>query len=364
MPKQHHHEMRGFSRFSEVLIAGSVSLAMSLLLSIPVSASSITLDDPRLTPARIVSYDTSGFTQVFIDGYIHKPTVESFSKAAFQRGQDFGVVYFNSGGGDLTAAQELGRMIRAKGYSTQIGQLSGDGNHIRKGVCESACPIAFLGGKHRLLNTDTGRLGIHRFYLAKQGRWASDSESLFSAEQDLRKYIHDMGISAEFFALLMKTSPDKLRYMGKTEIFNWSLATDSTQIEWHRDASGRLVGVSDSPTGRIAIAFNCNGGSLHTQVRIKPWFPPTALLNYEVHSIVVDDAKFPLDEVTAGFDSVSGEITFDALTPPTALSELASAKQVGYSLNFEHSPGEYRRSLYLEGLGTELSEMALSCPGP
>lgn len=76
MPKQHHHEMRGFSRFSEVLIAGSVSLAMSLLLSIPVSASSITLDDPRLTPARIVSYDTSGFTQVFIDGYIRTSSIE------------------------------------------------------------------------------------------------------------------------------------------------------------------------------------------------------------------------------------------------------------------------------------------------
>lgn len=353
-------ELPGISRLAASLIAGTYALAMGFMLCMPASASSITPDDPRLSPARIVSYNNAGFTQVFIDGFIHKPTVESFQRL-LHSGQEFGIVYFNSGGGDLAAAQKLGRMIRAKGYSTQIGQLSSDGTHIAKGICESACPIAFIGGKYRLLDTETGRLGVHRFYLAQQGRWASDSASLFSAEQDLRKYVDEMGISPEFFGLIMKTSPDKLQHIGKPAFFHLGLATDAAQVEWLRNENGGLVGVSDSATGRLTIGFTCSGGRLHNQVRVKPWFPPAALLNYEVHSIVVDGAKLPLDEVTAGFDKASGEITFDAPTPPEAVSKFSSAKEVGYSMTFEKSPGDYSRSLYLDRRGSELSAMALSC---
>ena len=117
-------------------------------------------DDPRLTPATVLTLQQDGFTQVIIDGYIHQPTVEAFRQKVTSDGATYGIVYFNSAGGDLSAAEELGRLIRAKGYATQIGKLTDDQSRIGRGVCESACPIAFVGGKFRLIDSDLSLIHI------------------------------------------------------------------------------------------------------------------------------------------------------------------------------------------------------------
>lgn len=353
-------QIRGLQR-------GLIGLATTTLYAIfshGVFAASILPDDPRLKPAQLLSVDNGGFTQVFIDGYIHNPTVDAFRRSVIHSGQEFGIVYLNSAGGDLVAAQALGRAIRAKGYATQIGRLSSDGQTIRTGVCESACPIAFIGGKFRLLDSGTGKLAVHRFYLANQGKWASDSKLLFTAERDLSRYIDEMGISKEFFDLIMRTPADRLIHIGKPAIYDWELASTPTKTAWRTDSSGNLVGMTESSTGTLSIRFSCDQGRLNSQVQVNPWFPGIALLNYDQHSFSVDGKEYSIDEVQVSQDDLTGHLSFRFVPSSQAVSALFGAKQVGYSWSFERSPGEYSRVLELPESNTQLNEFVSGCSAP
>lgn len=345
-------------------VAAPPLLTLALLSHFPAHASAgsfLSNDDPRLTPARVMTLQQDGFTQVVIDGYIHKPTVEAFRAKVTNQGGDYGIVYFNSSGGDLSAAEELGRLIRAKGYATQIGKLTPDQSQIGRGVCESACPIAFVGGKFRLLDSDTGQLGIHRFYLAQQGRWAADTKVLFTAERDLRAYLDEMGIDPEFLEVMMKTPADRILPIGKLSSYTWKLGTGSEYSFWQTTAAGALQGIGENSTGAMTLTFTCDASAVHAQARFKPWFPATALLNYETHSFTVNSAKFPVEAVKASFDKQTGYIAFDATVPRGALMKLTSADRVGYSLSYDNQPGEYNRSLGLEDGGKALLELEAHC---
>lgn len=340
-------------------------LAGAMVLFSPLAASASSLfvepDDPRLSSARLITIEQQGFTQVVIDGYIHPPTVDAFRKKVSAAGNDFGIVYFNSAGGDLSAAQQLGRLIREHGYATQIGKLSQDQKRIEKGICESACPIAFIGGKFRLLDSQTGQLGVHRFYLAKQGRWAADSKVLFTAERDLKAYLDEMGIDPEFFEVMMKTPAERIQPITLKSAFIWKVATGGEYFSWTTDTDGHLVGLGETSTGGMAMTFNCRGGTLLAEVRLKPWFPAIALLNYETHSITVNGIKHTVDEAKIGMDKATGFLTIEAPVGPDVLASLAGAESIGYSMSYDSAPGEYSRALRVEDGGSALRAVAGSC---
>lgn len=343
----------------------ATSLIYLTLLSIPHAfadaGSLLQDDDPRLTPARVMTLQQEGLTQVVIDGFIHTPTVEAFRSKVSELGGDYGIVYFNSSGGDLSAAEELGRLIRAKGYATQIGKLTADQKQIGRGVCESACPIAFVGGKFRLLDSNTGQLGVHRFYLAKQGRWASDSGVLFTAERNLRAYLDEMGISPEFLEVMMKTPADKILPISKRSSYQWKLGTGAEYSSWPSTGSETVLGIGESSTGTISLSFTCKARSVHVQAKLKPWFPATGLLNYDNHSFTVNGQKFELGEVTASYDKPSGFISFNSTLPGDAITALRTAERVGYSLSYDKLPGEYNRSMTVDGDGKSLSRFLATC---
>ncbi|HEJ4407736.1 TPA: hypothetical protein SL557_000013 [Pseudomonas aeruginosa] len=344
-----------------------IGLATSTLYAVSCTAAfgnSIHPDDPRLNPAQLLTLDNGGFTQVFIDGYIHNPTVEAFLRSVTPSGREFGIVYLNSAGGDLVAAQKLGLAIRAKGYATQIGRLSSDGKTIRVGVCESACPIAFIGGKFRLLDSGTGKLAVHRFYLANQGKWASDSKLLFTAERDLSRYIDEMGVSSEFFDLIMRTPADKLIHIGKPAIYEWGLASSTAKTAWRMDSSGNLRGMTESSTGTLSIKFSCQQSGLAIQVQVNPWFPAIALLNYDAHSFSVEGQKYSVDEVQVALDDRTGHLSFRFAPNIEAVSALRAAKQIGYTWSYENSPGEYSRTLEVPANDALLSDFVSRCTVP
>jgi hypothetical protein len=354
--------MRGLNRSRNSLLKGFATTALCAISCHAAFAASILPDDPRLQPAKIRSIDNDGFTQVFVDGYIHNPTVGAFQRSV-SSGKEFGIVYMNSAGGDLVAAQKLGRAIRARGYATQIGRLSSDGKTISAGICESACPIAFVGGKFRLLDTGSGKLAVHRFYLANQGNWASDSKLLFTAERDLSRYIDEMGISSEFFELIMKTPADKLTQVGRHAIYEWGLASANASSVWDTDSNGSLRGLAESPTGTVSITFTCEWGTgITSQVQVNPWFPAIALLNYDAQSIIVDGAKFPVDEVQVSLDDSTGHLSFTYKPSVQAVEALRHAKQVGYTWSYEHRPGEYYRVVDVPDRNTQLSDLVSRCP--
>ncbi|WHS57608.1 MULTISPECIES: hypothetical protein [Pseudomonas] len=344
------------------LTSAAAILSGSISISHATPSTFVSSDDPRLTPARVKTFTQGGFKQIFVDGYIHKATVDSVSEAMQPVTTQYGMVVFNSAGGDLIAAQELGQLIRDHGFATQIGKLTENQDQVARGVCESACPIAFIGGKFRLLDTDTGHLGVHRFYLAKQGRWAADSKLLFTAGRDLREYIKAMGVSDEFFTLIMATPADRIQAVGKHASYDWNLSTGGEFTTWNLAPDGSLVGLGETSTGGMGITLACREGKPSLSAKFKPWFPPATLLNYDTHNVTVDNDRYPVTEATASYDKQSGFITFQAGVTREAIKAIARADRVGYSLSYDRGPGEYSRSLVIDGQAKSLAETFESCP--
>jgi hypothetical protein len=84
------------------------------------------------------------FRLLYADGPFVTGTAKEFASFIKSKQTTAGaVVIFNSPGGIVSEALELGRAIRAAGFDTDVGV---EGMHGRSGECYSACTLAFLGG--------------------------------------------------------------------------------------------------------------------------------------------------------------------------------------------------------------------------
>ena len=112
---------------------------------------------------------------------------------------------FNSDGGDLLAAIELGRWIRSNQFTTQIGapKIAKEGTKARAdtellpGRCLSACLLSFMGGVSRTLDP-ADIIGFHGLVLAKStpDNSAPDTPELDRAKQAMNaigRYVESMG---------------------------------------------------------------------------------------------------------------------------------------------------------------------------
>lgn len=107
-------------------------------------------------------------------------------------------IEFNSTGGNLYAAMELGRIIRSLGNHTSLGasltldnpDASMDVHYEDGGICLSACVYAFLGGTARYFSA-SDFLGVHRF---GSRNYFIPEEVSQRVASDLAKFIEDMGV--------------------------------------------------------------------------------------------------------------------------------------------------------------------------
>lgn len=115
---------------------------------------------------------------------------------------DPAVVVFNSRGGSVTEAMEMGRDIRRYGASTYVGKGQ---------LCVSACILAFMGGTRRAVAKE-GELGSHQFYwpdgTAPSGREATVISQRLSASV-LRHFIA-LEVDPEALTLIMDTAPAEM----------------------------------------------------------------------------------------------------------------------------------------------------------
>jgi len=95
-------------------------------------------------------------------------------------------VAFDSLGGDVRAALEVGRIIRKYGATTQL----------MSGVCASACVMAFVGGADRTTLAASPKFGIHTPYTADTiSKTYENSDSYFKTISRLvKQYLEDMNI--------------------------------------------------------------------------------------------------------------------------------------------------------------------------
>ena len=157
---------------------------------------------------------------VYLDGRIDADAPRRLSEAL--AGVDGKIaVWFNSPGGNLFAAMQLGRIVRARGASTHII----DHRTLRAGTCYSACAMTFLGGVYRFNNG--GRYGVHRTSLLVGPTGELDLGSEVSSA--IGSYIREMGIDSRLLDLCMKAGRDEMYLLSQREARDLGVVNNGRQ---------------------------------------------------------------------------------------------------------------------------------------
>jgi hypothetical protein len=141
------------------------------------------------------------------------------------------VLYFDSPGGNLMAALELGRLIRRAGVTTYVAP-QGDG-------CFSACVYAFAGGVVRRYDGQAP-LGVHQFY----GGGGTES-SVQSAVALVARYLDEMGVDLKLVEAASFVLPDDIQTIPVKVAREWRL--DNSQV-------GAQPATASTPTRTVTDA--------------------------------------------------------------------------------------------------------------
>ena len=150
-------------------------------------------------------------------------------------------VRFDSIGGDVDAAMEVGRTIRALGAITTAQN------------CISACVIAFAGGVGRYALTDDQLrfgLGTHRIYFSAIDPNATIDQirsMRAAALSRVREYLRDMDVDESLVSQMEATPPERVRFLSQDEAERLRLfGTDTAHDEQETAKSAWLYGISSA----------------------------------------------------------------------------------------------------------------------
>lgn len=128
------------------------------------------------------------------------------------------VVAFDSPGGIVVDALEIGRALRDLGIETRLA----DG-----AVCLSACPYAFVGGTLRRV-ADTARLGVHQHSFGQ-----SQMLPVFLAVADIQRgqaevlaHLDAMGVDLRLMGPAMATPAQEIYILSPQELRDWAVVSE------------------------------------------------------------------------------------------------------------------------------------------
>ena len=149
------------------------------------------------------------FRFIYADGAITAGTADRF--AAFLNANSISpgaVVVFNSTGGLVVEAIELGKEIRKAGLSTSVKEVKAAADGTIEGPpkgCFSSCTLAFLGGVERTV-PQQALFGVHQ--LSTDAAMTSAQALQFgqSAMGIIVEYASEMGAKAQFVSELTRAT--------------------------------------------------------------------------------------------------------------------------------------------------------------
>ncbi len=125
-------------------------------------------------------------------------------------------VVFNSSGGNVAKAMDLGRTVRSLGLTTI---------EVRGMDCASACALAFFGGVSRV--AEPGTIAMHKSSFSPEFQPdARDAVSYIQqATADMIAYMVEMGIDPALLQLALRYDSDDLRYLSRSEMELYRVVT-------------------------------------------------------------------------------------------------------------------------------------------
>lgn len=148
------------------------------------------------------------------------------------------MVFLDSGGGDVDAAMEIGRLIRKKvsvaGAADKMALVLGTAvaSSPHEGTatyCASACILILCAAEERLGGL---RVGIHRPYSVRLGPSAdwTATAAYASVAIRLKDYLQDMGMPAQLFEEMMRVPAETVRWLSGREQVAFGLSGLRTAV--------------------------------------------------------------------------------------------------------------------------------------
>jgi hypothetical protein len=156
-------------------------------------------------------------------------------RRALHRDVDFHVDV-DSQGGEIFAALEIGRIMRAERALISVG---------RGASCISACVFLLMGAIERHISVDA-RVGIHRPSLRapQEGgpRQGSEDEVVAAIAEQLVLYAQQMNVPRTIIDALMLVPPDRVEFLSASELATYGIKrVDTVALEERRARSHSLL---------------------------------------------------------------------------------------------------------------------------
>ncbi|OYX09263.1 MAG: hypothetical protein B7Z15_14385 [Rhizobiales bacterium 32-66-8] len=177
--------------------------------------------DPALEKGMV--FELMGDGRLMATGSITPGTAATFADEVEKRGSYIRTVVLRSPGGSVQDALAMGRLIRARGFATEVAAGA---------YCASSCPLVFAGGTERRAGRKAA-IGVHQVFSPERApkpgvRAAPGPDRMDSAQRvsaECQRYLRDMGVDPEVWIHAMETPKEKLFYFTADSLIRLKLAT-------------------------------------------------------------------------------------------------------------------------------------------
>lgn len=182
--------------------------------------SNVTTDQTLLDAEMRFSLEGDGRLRAV--GRIHQGSGASFAAELEERGEYVKTIVIDSPGGSLEDAIAMGRLVREKGFATEVQ----DGS-----ICASSCPLFFAGGTERMAGAKAA-MGLHQFYATadSSGNAAAALSSAQATTAKISRYLIDMGVDPTVWLHALDTPPQRLYYLTPDEQAQYKLVTGGSSL--------------------------------------------------------------------------------------------------------------------------------------
>jgi hypothetical protein len=253
----------------------------------------------------------------------------------------------------LAAGVAIGTVIREAGFSTDVGRETTDPLETAPGACFSACTFAYAGGGWRYLDDDS-QIGVHRFR-----RGSADGDDLAAGQSVsglITRYLSEMGVSTDLFALMAQVPSDDIYVLRPEEARTLRLVNDGRGVpEWSIEASDAgfyLRGVQDTAWGPGKVVIGCLGTGWMLMGFYSVTNADEITAGAVRASVRVDDDFLPLEGKS--FYAKNGDVVGMADLAPATVARLRRATEIGFAFHplnpeifwgFAVEVGEYREKV-------------------
>lgn len=164
-----------------------------------------------------MTFELASDGRLLASGTIASGSAKAFADEIDKRGSYVRTVVLHSPGGSVQDALLMGRLIREKGFATEVASGT---------YCASSCPLVFAGGSQRIAGKGAA-IGVHQVYAVDD---ASSGAGMAGAQQIsavCQKYLRDMGVDIGVWIHAMETPREQLYYFKPIELLSLNLATSA-----------------------------------------------------------------------------------------------------------------------------------------